>query len=151
MRFSAVLAGLGSFGMSNQLPTPRLRSTSHPQQGRAQLSISIPEESLNSSSGSGDLYMQIAGPSDFPWTAFGMGSSMSDATIFVIYPTGDGSSVTLSPRRSSGHFQPSYNEDVQVRLVTEGPGIAGGIITANFKCYNCVRYLSSIDGNADWI
>ena len=93
--------------------------------------LNVPEQTA--SSGNGDIFFQIQGPSTKQWIAVGQGTGMTGANIFVIYADGSGTNVTLSPRLGKGHFQPLFNSEAQVFLL-EGSGIANGQMTANVRC-----------------
>jgi hypothetical protein len=67
------------------------------------------------------------------WISLAQGSSMSGANYFVIYTSGSGTNVTLSPRLGSGHNTPTFNSAAQVTLL-EGSGVKDGVMTANIKC-----------------
>lgn len=104
-------------------------------QGDICYSLNIPD--ATASSGSGDIYLQISGPTSYSWIGLGQGSQMAGAQIFVMYTDGSGSNVTLSPRLGGvGHVQPTYNSDAQVTLL-DGSGVSNGQMTANFKCSSC--------------
>jgi hypothetical protein len=100
-------------------------------QGDITYSVSVPSDTASTKSG--DIYMQISGPSSYSWIGLGQGTGMTGANIFVIYASSSGTNVTLSPRTGSGHVQPTYNSDTQVTLL-EGSGISNGVMTANIKC-----------------
>jgi hypothetical protein len=93
--------------------------------------VSVPADTASTKSG--DIYIQISGPTSYTWIGLGQGSSMSGANMFVIYSSSSGTNVTLSPRTGSGHTEPSYNSGAQVTLL-EGSGISNGVMTANIKC-----------------
>ena len=86
----------------------------------------------SASSGNGDLFFQIQGPSSLQWIGLGQGSSMSGSNIFIVYADSSGSNVTLSPRLGHGNFQPDFDDQAQVSLLG-GSGIANGKITANVR------------------
>ena len=94
-------------------------------------SVNIP--SLSASSGQGDIYFQIQGPSSKQWIGLGQGSQMKGANIFIIYSDPSGQNVTLSPRLGKGHFMPNFDSEAQVALL-DGSGIANGTMTANVRC-----------------
>ena len=94
-------------------------------------SINVPTSSA--SSGSGDIFFQIKGPTSRSWIALGQGTEMAGSNIFVVYPNSDGSNMTLSPRTGVGEVEPKFNSNAQVTLLS-GSGISGGIMTANVKC-----------------
>lgn len=62
---------------------------------------------------------------------------MTSADMLLVYANGKGN-VTLSPRFSSGHEQPTYDANIDTELL-EGSGIANGVMTANIRCGNCAR------------
>ena len=87
------------------------------------------------SSGSGDIYFQIKGPTSKSWIALGQSpqGGMSNANIFIIYANAANNNVTLSPRLGKGNVQPQYDSSAQVFLL-DGTGIANGVMTANIRC-----------------
>lgn len=108
-------------------------------------SVSVPD--TTASSGSGDIYIQISGPSSNSWIGFGQGSSMSGSKMFIIYANAAGTNVTLSPRKASGHSQPTFDSSAQVTLL-EGSSISGGVMTANIKCSDCTGLTSA---SSSWV
>lgn len=94
-------------------------------------SVNVPLQSA--SSGQGDIYFQIQGPSSNQWIGLGQGSQMRGANIFIIYSDPSGQNVTLSPRLGEGNFMPLFNSEAQVSLL-DGTGIANGTMTANVRC-----------------
>ncbi|RMZ69855.1 integral membrane [Pyrenophora seminiperda CCB06] len=114
--------------------------------------LNIPQNTA--SSGSGDIFFQITGPSNYEWIALGQGSGMSQANMFLVYTSANGNNVTLSPRTTTGHNPPSFNSNSRVELL-EGSGISNGVMTANIKCSNCNSWngntmdFSSANGN--WV
>lgn len=93
--------------------------------------VNVPDASA--SSGDGDLYFQIQGPSSSQYIGLGQGGSMSGSNIFIVYADASGSNVTLSPRLGHGNFQPDYDGSTQLSLLG-GSGIANGQMTANVRC-----------------
>ncbi|KAK5707945.1 hypothetical protein LTR97_000484 [Elasticomyces elasticus] len=96
--------------------------------------LAIPD--ATASSGTGDIYFQLSAPTTYQWIALGQGSSMSGSNIFIMYPSGDGNNVTVSPRLGTGHRQPQYNANARITLL-EGSGIQDGVMTANVRCSSC--------------
>jgi hypothetical protein len=72
---------------------------------------------------------------------------MSGAKMFIIYASSSGTNVTLSPRKGSGHSQPSFDSSAQVTLL-EGSGISNNVMTANIKCSDCSDLTSS---SSSWV
>jgi hypothetical protein len=80
--------------------------------------------------------------------AIGMGNDkMDDSLIFRIYADSTGKNVTISPRLSYGHVEPSYDSSISISA-QPGTGINNGNYTANIICGNCRSWQGgSIDGN----
>jgi hypothetical protein len=94
-------------------------------------SVNVPDSTAQS--GSGDIFFQITGPSSYSWVGLGTGSSMSGSNMFIIYQSADGTNVTLSPRKGSGHTPPSADSSAQAFLM-DGSGISGDQMIANVRC-----------------
>jgi len=94
-------------------------------------SLNIPD--ATASSGNGDIFMQITGPSSYRWLSLGQGSRMNNANYFIIYPSSSGNNITLSPRLARSHNTPTYNSATQATLLA-GSGVLNGVMTANIKC-----------------
>jgi hypothetical protein len=60
---------------------------------------------------------------------------MAGATIFMMYPNGNGN-VTISAREGgAGEVEPQFNSSLMAGVtLLEGSGIAGGLMRANVKC-----------------
>ncbi|KAI9671252.1 MAG: hypothetical protein M1829_004659 [Trizodia sp. TS-e1964] len=137
------------------LATPSLAQTSKfcpSGSGGPCYSVNIPASTASSSSG--DIFFQITVPTTFTWAALGQGGQMAGANIFIIYSSASGNNVTLSPRSGVGEFQPKFNSQAQVTLI-EGTGISGGMMTANVRCSNCLKWsggtLDTSSTTSDWI
>lgn len=115
-------------------------------------SIHIPRESA--SSGSGDIYLQLSAPTTYSWVALAQGTTMTNANMFLMYSSADGTNVTLSPRNAPEHSMPTRNDAANVSLL-EGSGISDGRMTANFRCSNCHEWssgdMSFSSGSSDWL
>ncbi|RDL37505.1 CBD9-like protein [Venustampulla echinocandica] len=86
---------------------------------------------------SNELYFSISGPRSCSWLAVGMGNGkMDDSLIFMVYSDSSGKNVTLSPRLTSGHVEPSLTKLVNITLLA-GSGIVNNTVTVNAKCSNC--------------
>jgi hypothetical protein len=89
-------------------------------------------------------------PTSYSWVGLGLGSSMSSADMLLVYTNGKGN-VTLSPRISSGHQQPTFDGNLDVELLP-GSGVENGVMTAHIRCGNCAR--SGVDfgsNSGSWI
>jgi hypothetical protein len=79
----------------------------------------------------------LSGPIDSEWLAVGLGNNqMAGALILMAYGSSNGSGVTLSPRLTSGHVEPTYEPSIQVDILP-GSGISGNTLTVNGRCSNC--------------
>lgn len=99
--------------------------------------LNIPQETAqNGANGNGgNVYLSLSAPTTYSWVGLGMGSSMTNANMFIMYTDGNGN-VTLSPRFSRGESMPQYVDNLDVELLS-GSGVVNGVMTANFRCGNC--------------
>ncbi|KAI1485115.1 hypothetical protein F5X96DRAFT_369013 [Biscogniauxia mediterranea] len=117
--------------------------------------VGVPESSAASSSGGGNIYLQLRAPTSYAWVALGTGTSMTGSNMFVLYADGQGN-VTVSPRSGSGHVPPAYNADADLELLA-GSGVDddAGTMTANVRCGNCESWsggeMSLSSTSTDWI
>jgi hypothetical protein len=93
--------------------------------------VNIPD--TTSSTGSGDMFFQITGPSSYAWIGMGTGSSMTGSNMFIIYQSSSGTNVTLSARKGSGHDMPGVDSSAVVSLM-DGSGISNNQMIANIRC-----------------
>jgi hypothetical protein len=110
---------------------------------------------LTADKSSGDLYFHMESPIGQAWMGVGIGDQMKGALIFVVYPSSNGESVTISPRIADGHSEPSYQSDITVQQISgQGPlantatGTRGELkMTANGVCKSCLTWANggSID------
>ena len=109
---------------------------------------------LNADSSTGDLYFHLSSPSGNAWVGVGIGSEMSDSLMLIAYPDASTRGVTISPRTTTGHVEPTYQESLKIEkkgdnTVTgnvdeNGPNGPGGpsddpeySIIAEGVCRNC--------------
>lgn len=97
---------------------------------------------------SGNIYFQIKAPATYAWAGLGIGSSMSDADVFIIYTDGTGN-VTLSPRIAVGETSPQQTTRNDLTLLA-GSGVIDGQMVANVKCTKCPK-IANLKGVNDWI
>lgn len=115
----------------------QLQTFTPPGQDGITYAVNVPERTA--ASGSGPIYFQLKSTRSFQWLAWGQGSRMQGANIFIVYASADGNNVTVSPRAGVEHVEPLYNS--QARLsVLDGSGISNGIITANIRCDSCITW-----------
>ncbi|KAF9892139.1 hypothetical protein FE257_002545 [Aspergillus nanangensis] len=122
----------------------QLQTFSPPGQNAITYSVNIPQSTV--SSNSGPLYVQLKSTTPLQWFAWGQGSLMKGANLFVVYASSAGTNVTVSPRLGLvEHVEPTYNAHAQVSLL-DGSGIRDGVITANIRCDSCITWQG---GSAD--
>lgn len=77
---------------------------------------------LNADANTGDLYFHLSSTSGPAWISVGIGSEMSNALMFVAYPSSASSQkkrrVTTSPRIADGHVEPSYISGYKIEQET---------------------------------
>ncbi|KAJ5633459.1 cellobiose dehydrogenase [Penicillium lividum] len=100
--------------------------------------VNIPQNTATS--GLGPIYFQLKSKRDLQWFAWGQGSRMQGANIFVVYANAIGNNVTVSPRLGVEHIEPLHNPNARFSVL-EGSGISNGIITANIRCDSCITWL----------
>lgn len=100
--------------------------------------FSVAVSEAAASSGSGNLYFQIQGPTSYSWLAMGTGSRMSGSNMFIVYTDGSGN-VTVSPRLGTNHVMPTEDTSSTAAQLTllAGSGIDGDTMRANVLCTNC--------------
>jgi hypothetical protein len=108
-----------------------------PGQNGITYSVNIPQ--ATASSGSGPIFFQLKSTSELQWFAWGQGSIMQGANIFVVYASSDGNNVTVSPRLGVEHVMPLHNPEAQLSVLN-GSGISNGIMTANIRCDSCITW-----------
>lgn len=119
--------------------------------GSVAFALNIPQDDE-----SNDLYFSLSGPSSSSWIvsslqlptqsllyvltkwqAVGMGNNkMDDTLMFLVYSDPTGKNITLSPRLSYGHVEPSYTSNLTIHVLS-GSGISNNKMTANAMCQNC--------------
>lgn len=98
-------------------------------------SVGLPPGTTISSSSPGTIYFSLQAPSTYQWAGLGIGTQMAGATIFMMYPNGNGN-VTISAREGgTGEVEPQFNSSLMAGVtLLEGSGITGGLMRANVKC-----------------
>lgn len=95
------------------------------------ISINVPEKADNH-----DLFFHVSAPARQAWVAFGFGTGMKDALIFVSYKSQDGKNVIVSPRIGTGYVQPQFTTAVGVTLL-EGTKVDNETYHINGRCTAC--------------
>ncbi|KAH8820884.1 hypothetical protein F5884DRAFT_850131 [Xylogone sp. PMI_703] len=111
-------------------------------------SLNIPDDS------SEDLYFSLSGSTSYSYIAVGMGSDkMEGSLIFLLYTSSHGNSITLSPRVTDGHTEPTYTSKVEYTILdNSGINKVNKTMTVNAKCSNCRKWNSgslNITSNAE--
>ncbi|KNG89419.1 cellobiose dehydrogenase [Aspergillus nomiae NRRL 13137] len=119
------------------LTVAQLETFTPPGQDGITYSVNIPQ--VTASSGSGPIYFQLQSTRQLQWFAWGQGSRMQGANIFVVYASGDGLNVTVSPRLGVEHVEPLYNQQARISVL-DGTGIHDGTMTANVRCDSCITW-----------
>ncbi|KAJ5771554.1 cellobiose dehydrogenase [Penicillium odoratum] len=99
--------------------------------------VNIPQQTATS--GLGPIYFQLKSTRNLQWFAWGQGSRMQGANIFVVYANANGNNVTVSPRLGVEHVEPLHNPKARLSVL-DGSGISNGIITANIRCDSCITW-----------
>ncbi|KAH6698973.1 hypothetical protein BKA61DRAFT_530202 [Leptodontidium sp. MPI-SDFR-AT-0119] len=121
--------------------------------GNVCFAVNVPQSTA--SSGSGDIFIQMSGPSTMSWIGLGQGGSMSGSNIFMVYANAAGSNVTVSPRLGVGKVEPTTSGSTAQITLLSGSGISNGQMIANFRCSNCGSWsggsMSLTDASSNWI
>ncbi|RDI82532.1 hypothetical protein Vi05172_g7305 [Venturia inaequalis] len=56
-----------------------------------------------------DMWFRMSAPSVYSWIAVGSGRSMEGSNMVVAYEGAKDNTVTLSSRKATGHYEPTYN------------------------------------------
>ncbi|KAL2129681.1 hypothetical protein VTI74DRAFT_7447 [Chaetomium olivicolor] len=120
-----------------------LCSVTQLQHARAETALStllIPDTSttisLNLPPDSNDINFFVSTPDWYQYTAFGFGSSMSDALMLVMYASAENKGVTVSPRLSTGNTEPVHNPSIKV-TVHDATINDNSDMIINATCQNC--------------
>ncbi|KAJ5041158.1 uncharacterized protein L3040_005709 [Drepanopeziza brunnea f. sp. 'multigermtubi'] len=102
--------------------------------GSINFALNIPEDNDNQSD---ELYFAMQAPSVSTWIAVGLGSDeMKNSLIFMAYADSTGKNITLSPRLSYDHVEPSHTKNISISVLG-GTKIENGNYTVNAMCSNC--------------
>ncbi|KAM0511322.1 hypothetical protein ACHAPE_009988 [Trichoderma viride] len=96
---------------------------------------------------SGEIFFQLKAPTSWQWIGLGIGTSMPDSNMFIMYQDGKGN-VTLSTRPGANHVMPTFKARSDVELLA-GSGVVGGNMVANVRCGNCTNL--DFSGQSNWI
>lgn len=108
-----------------------------PGQNAITYSVNIPQ--TTASTGTGPIFIQMRSTHEVQWFAWGQGSRMQGANIFVVYSSANGKNVTVSPRLGVEHVEPPFNPQAQLSVL-DGSGVHNGVMTANIRCDSCITW-----------
>ncbi|KAF2714373.1 iron reductase domain protein [Pleomassaria siparia CBS 279.74] len=91
--------------------------------------------SVNIANDSSHVFFYATSPA-YSWVGFGFGDGMENAFMVVLYPSGDGNNVTISPRFATGHSEPSFASDFDIEALP-GTGIVDDMFVVKAVCRNC--------------
>jgi hypothetical protein len=61
---------------------------------------------------------------------------MENSLMFILYPSSDGTNVTISPRLATGNKEPSFYKEAQLELL-DGSGIKDEMFVVKARCKFC--------------
>ncbi|KAK0621663.1 hypothetical protein B0T17DRAFT_299328 [Bombardia bombarda] len=101
--------------------------------------------SVNLVPDSDDVNFFIAASDWYQYIAIGFGSTMADSLMLVAYPAADYTHITISPRTSWGHTEPTLYEGAFL-TIHDGSLIRNNTMYINGTCHRCREWPSgSID------
>ncbi|OAK96959.1 CBD9-like protein [Phaeosphaeriaceae sp. SRC1lsM3a] len=108
-----------------------------------------------SATNTGDIYIHLSAPVAYQWVGVGTGSEMDGSVMFILYENSERNGVTLSPRLSSGHFEPGFSEKIDCGFENDtahhgsiDQRNGNGYFSANIHCKN-ITALGKGDGKLD--
>lgn len=115
-------------------------------------SVGLPPGTTIASSSPGTIYLSLEAPSTYQWAGLGIGEQMAGATIFMMYPNGEGN-VTISARNGGGgHVEPQFNSTLMAGVtLLAGSGVDGDVMRANVKCTTCTLNAAATLSKCPWI
>lgn len=94
--------------------------------------LNVPQDSTT------DLYFSIRMSTSLSWGAIGLGSNkMKGSLMLVMYSASSSLNFTLSPRIASGHCEPVYSSEIQVKSLAGTGLVDSATYLFNGKCSNC--------------
>ncbi|RMZ73610.1 integral membrane [Pyrenophora seminiperda CCB06] len=99
--------------------------------------------SINIADDSDDVFIYFTSPA-YSWVGVGFGSEMKDSLMIVMYQSGDGNNITLSPRLGSPSSEPSFAPSIALHLL---PGTTtnktSSMLILRARCTNCRSYFDT--------
>lgn len=89
-----------------------------------------------------DLRLRLAAPTQPGWGAVAIGNQMAGSLFFVMYPSGDMKSTTVSLRTTKANVMPTPVTGYEHAVMNST--IADGMMMADVICYACGSW-SSLD------
>ncbi|KAI9717921.1 MAG: hypothetical protein M1812_004448 [Candelaria pacifica] len=84
------------------------------------------------------LNFYVSGPTGNSWLAFGAGSQMKGALMFIVYPSENDPAIQ-ELQSTSGHSEPSFTPDISFNTTRE-TGISNNTYHAFISCSNCRKW-----------
>ncbi|KAF2438375.1 iron reductase domain protein [Karstenula rhodostoma CBS 690.94] len=91
--------------------------------------------SLSLANDSSDVFIYFASPA-YSWVAVGFGESMENSLMLVMYANAKGDNITISPRLSTGHSEPSFAPSINLDILN-GTGIHDDMYVLRAVCHSC--------------
>lgn len=90
------------------------------------------------SNSSTDLYFTLLLGGGISWGAVGLGSSgMAGSLMLIVYASESGRNVTVSPRRATGHREPTFDPEIRIDALPGTGVVNGSTLLFNGRCANC--------------
>ncbi|KAF9736896.1 hypothetical protein PMIN04_000574 [Paraphaeosphaeria minitans] len=124
---SALLVALFTSSVHAQQKAPAA-STFYLDKTETQFSLSLANDSA-------DVYIYFASPA-YSWVAVGFGASMENSLMLVMYADARGDNITISPRLSTGHTEPSFSPAIKLDVLN-GTGIYDEMYVLRAVCHAC--------------
>ena len=110
---------------------------------------------MNAVAETGDVYFHMSAPAGNAWMAVGFGDQMAGSFMLVVYPSANGSSLTISPRVAMhGESEPTYYPHSTCdyvnnlaidpnanNITTTGSEGLGGNMYADAVCHNATSWM----------
>lgn len=87
----------------------------------------------NSTTSYNDLHMRIQFPQHFGWGSVAIGTEMTGATMFIVYPSNDNTGATLSIRTATDEDEPIMLAGLTCQ--TQSMVTSNSTVDASFVCY----------------
>ncbi|KAK5080387.1 hypothetical protein LTS08_007685 [Lithohypha guttulata] len=122
---------LTTFAAGNSTNTTTIASSSYTNSD-VKIAINVPEGDQKT-----DLYFNFEAPADHKWVGFGIGMTMDDSLMFVVYRSQDNQGEpTVSPRTTNYHNMPEFYNETTVNVL-EGSEVTNDKYVVRMHCKSC--------------